>query len=221
MFQLNGVVNALLGAVGLDALAHRLARAASTTRSARVLIVIVWREVGFGIVLFLARLLTLDEEPARGRAHRRRRAGGSALRYVILPELRGTIEFYVVVASITMLAWVFGYVYTLTKGGPGDATIGARALHLQPGPAQLDCPAWRRRSRCMLLGATMVFIALLFWSARAAASGRERAEAARGAPRGATRPRRRAGATAPRAVARHALLIGRRCSRSTRCSFML
>ena len=41
---------------------------------------------------------------------------------MILPELRGTIEFYVVVAAITMLAWVFAYVYTLTGGGPGTAT---------------------------------------------------------------------------------------------------
>ena len=42
---------------------------------------------------------------------------------MILPEIRWTIEFYVVVASITMLAWVFSYVYTLTQGGPGTATI--------------------------------------------------------------------------------------------------
>ena len=41
---------------------------------------------------------------------------------MILPELRGTIEFYVVIASITMLAWVFAYVWTITKGGPGTAT---------------------------------------------------------------------------------------------------
>ena len=41
---------------------------------------------------------------------------------MILPELRGAIEFYVVIASITMLAWVFAYVYTITAGGPGTAT---------------------------------------------------------------------------------------------------
>ena len=86
-----------------------------------LMIVIVWREVGFGIVLFLARLLSLPEEQLE--AARIDGAGWwSRLRYVILPELRGTIEFYCVIAAITMLAWVFGYVWTLTKGGPGDAT---------------------------------------------------------------------------------------------------
>ena len=71
----------------------------------------------------------------------------SQLRYVILPELRGTIEFYVVIASITMLAWVFAYVCTITAGRPGDVHDGARALHLQQGPAELAARAWRRRSR--------------------------------------------------------------------------
>ena len=83
-----------------------------------VMFVIVWREVGFGIILFLARLLTMNEEPLE--AARIDGAGWWArLRYIVLPELAGTMEFYIVVASITMLAWVFAYVFTMTKGGPG------------------------------------------------------------------------------------------------------
>ena len=38
---------------------------------------------------------------------------------MVVPELKGTIELYVVIASITMLAWVFAYIWTITKGGPG------------------------------------------------------------------------------------------------------
>jgi ABC-type sugar transport system permease subunit len=36
--------------------------------------------------------------------------------------MRGVIEFYTVVSVITMLAWVFSYVYSITRGGPGNAT---------------------------------------------------------------------------------------------------
>jgi ABC-type sugar transport system permease subunit len=42
--------------------------------------------------------------------------------YVIMPQLRGVIEFYVVISVITMLAWVFPFVYVITRGGPGTAT---------------------------------------------------------------------------------------------------
>ena len=34
----------------------------------------------------------------------------------------GVIEFYAVVSVITMLAWVFPFVYVMTRGGPGNAT---------------------------------------------------------------------------------------------------
>ena len=32
------------------------------------------------------------------------------------------IAFYVVIEGITLISWVFNYVYTLTRGGPADAT---------------------------------------------------------------------------------------------------
>ena len=134
MFQLNGVVNAILG---VDR-HRRLPTGSAPTASLlwTVMFVIVWREVGFGIVLFLARLLTLPEEQLE--AARIDGAGWwSRLRYVILPELKGTIEFYVVVAAITMLAWVFGYVCTLTEGRSRGRDHRPRALHLQPGAAEL------------------------------------------------------------------------------------
>jgi ABC-type sugar transport system permease subunit len=44
-------------------------------------------------------------------------------RYVTIPQMRSVIEFFVVVEVITMFSWVFGYVYTMTKGGPGFSSI--------------------------------------------------------------------------------------------------
>ncbi|MFT3988111.1 ABC transporter permease subunit [Aestuariivirga sp.] len=44
--------------------------------------------------------------------------------HIILPQMRGVIEFYVVVSVITMLAAVFSYVYIMGggRGGPGTST---------------------------------------------------------------------------------------------------
>ena len=39
-----------------------------------------------------------------------------------LPGLRPIILFYLVIEGITLLSWVFNYVFVMTGGGPGDAT---------------------------------------------------------------------------------------------------
>lgn len=158
LFTLNGVVNAMLRGIGLggpDWLGNE--KLALVT----LMLVIVWREVGFGIVLFLARLLSLSEEQIE--AARIDGAGWWArLRHIILPELRGTIEFYCVVAAITMLAWVFGYVYTLTQGGPGNATVVLEFYIYNQG-LRNSLPGMASAVAVLLMGATMVFIAVLFW----------------------------------------------------------
>ncbi len=129
IFTLHGVVNDLLAKVGLQSLAIDWIGSEHYALMT-VLIVIIWREVGFGIVLFLARLMSQDDAPLE--AARIDGAGWwQRLWHVILPELRGTIEFYVVIAATTVLAFAFAYVWTLTQGGPGDCDDDARGLHLQ------------------------------------------------------------------------------------------
>lgn len=160
IFSLNGVLNSILRAVGLDDLALNWLgseRLALWT----VMAVIVWREVGFGIILFLARLLSMSEEPLE--AARIDGAGWWArLRYVIIPELRGTIEFYVVVAAITMVAWVFAYVYTLTSGGPGTSTM-IMELYIYNQGLVNSLPGMASAAAVLLLGATTILIAIRFW----------------------------------------------------------
>ena len=163
LFTLNGVLNTILGGIGIDG-PDWLGNPDVALWT--LMFVIVWREVGFGIVLFLARLLTLPEEHIE--AARIDGAGWwSRLRYVILPELRGTVEFYAVVAAITMLAWVFGYVYTLTDGGPGDATT-VLELYIYNQGLRNSLPGMASAVAVLLMGATMLFVGLLFWSRRRA-----------------------------------------------------
>jgi ABC-type sugar transport system permease subunit len=158
MFTLNGVVNSILGGIGIDGPDWLGSQDVALWT---LMFVIVWREVGFGIVLFLARLLTLPEEPFE--AARIDGAGWWArLRYVILPELKGTIEFYGVVAAITMLAWVFGYVFTLTGGGPGDSTQ-VLELYIYNQGLRNSLPGMASAVAVLLMGATMIFVAALFY----------------------------------------------------------
>ena len=44
------------------------------------------------------------------------------LRYITIPQLRSVIGFFIVIELITMLSWVFAYVYSMTGGGPGFAS---------------------------------------------------------------------------------------------------
>jgi raffinose/stachyose/melibiose transport system permease protein len=166
LFTLNGVVNSALGVVGIDG-PDWLGN--SDIALWTIMLVIVWREVGFGIVLFLARLLSLQEEQIE--AARIDGAGWwQRLRYVILPELRGTIEFYCVVAAITMVAWVFGYVYTMTQGGPGDATQVVEFYIYNQG-LRNSLPGMASAVAVLLMGATMILVAALFWIRRRSREG--------------------------------------------------
>jgi ABC-type sugar transport system permease subunit len=80
--------------------------------------VIIWKEVGFGVVLFLARLMSVEEELFDAA-----RVDGASWwqlqRHVTIPHLATVIEFFTVISVITVLSWVFGYVFVMT-GGPGN-----------------------------------------------------------------------------------------------------
>jgi ABC-type sugar transport system permease subunit len=158
IFELNGALNSILRGVHLNGLA--LDWLGSEHLSLLTVgIVIVWRELGFGIVLFLARLLSMSEEQLEAA-----RIDGanwwSRLRYVILPELRGTIEFYVVVASITMIAWVFAYVYTMTSGGPGTSST-VLELYIYNQGLRNSLPGMASAVAVVLLAVSIVSITLL------------------------------------------------------------
>lgn len=117
---LHGQLNSLLDALGLHALAlDWLGNPDLALRSLAG--VIIWKELGFGVILFLARLLSLSTDPYD--AARVDGAGWWRLHWHIsLPQLRSIIGFYFVIEGVTLFAWVFNYVYVMTRGGPGDAT---------------------------------------------------------------------------------------------------
>ncbi|WP_164835826.1 carbohydrate ABC transporter permease [Actinacidiphila soli] len=123
LLQLNGGLNEALRSVGLAGLAGDWlgdpSRALWTMAA-----IIVWKEVGFGIILFLARMLSLPADVFE--AARLDGAGFFRMHWnVTIPQLRGIVLFYIVNEAIVMVSWVFNYVYVMTngQGGPGSSTV--------------------------------------------------------------------------------------------------
>jgi ABC-type sugar transport system permease subunit len=120
LLGLNGILNTLLRGAGLSAIAQDWIGSANWVIPS-ISVVIIYRELGFGVVLFLARLMSLDQEILEaseidGANWWQKHA------YITLPQMSAVIEFFVVIELITMLSWVFAYVYTMTGGGPGFAS---------------------------------------------------------------------------------------------------
>ncbi len=118
--QFNGALNQALRAVGLAAVAKDWLGSPDLAIWS-VGGVVVWQQLGFGVVVFLAALLALPHEV--NEAARLDGVSWWQLQTRIqFPQIRGTIEFYVVTEAITVLSWVFTYVYILTGGGPANSS---------------------------------------------------------------------------------------------------
>jgi ABC-type sugar transport system permease subunit len=120
LLTLHGAVNSSLETIGLGRLAQDwLGNPDWALRSLAG--VIIWRELGFGVILFLARLLSLPQNVFD--AARVDGAGWFRThRSITLPMMRSIIGFYFVIEAITLMSWVFSYVFVMTHGGPGQAT---------------------------------------------------------------------------------------------------
>ena len=123
MFQFNGPVNEVLRWLGADFLALDWI-GSSDVALWTVMLLIIWRESALGIILFLARLLALDESLIES-AKLEGANWWQRLWHVIVPQMKVVIEFYVVVSVITILSAVFSYVFMIGggRGGPGTSTM--------------------------------------------------------------------------------------------------
>jgi len=121
ILRLDGVLNITLEALYLNALSQNWL---GNPRIAMYSImgVVIWKEMGFGIILFLARMLSIDTtifEAARI-------DGASWFRIlfrITIPELKSVIFFFVIINIINMLSWMFNYVFVMTRGGPMNRTF--------------------------------------------------------------------------------------------------
>ena len=161
LLQLNGALNSALHAMGFESLALDWLgdpEQALWTMSA----IIIWKEVGFGTILILARLISLPLETLE--AARIDGAGFFRLHLqVTLPQLRSVILFYIINEAIVMVSWVFNYVYVMTngQGGPGNATVVSE-LYIYRSAFQNKAPELAATAALLLLMATLIFIVGFF-----------------------------------------------------------
>jgi|SRR5215211_5739522 ABC-type sugar transport system permease subunit len=161
ILQLNGLLNQVLRAAGLDGLAidwlGNPGWALWTMTG-----VIIWKELGFGVILLLARLLSMSAEPFE--AARIDGAGFWQLhRRITAPLLKDIIAFYVVVEAITMVSWVFNYVYVMSngQGGPGSSTM-VTELYIYQTAFQFEAPQVAAAAAVILFAASLALIIVFF-----------------------------------------------------------
>jgi ABC-type sugar transport system permease subunit len=121
LFTYNGSANETLRGLGLGFMAKDWL-GSTTWALPTIMFVIVWKELGFGVIICLARLMSVNEEYFEAA-----RVDGARwwrrLRHITLPQLVPAIAFYAVVELINMLSWVFAYIYVMTLGGPENSTV--------------------------------------------------------------------------------------------------
>jgi raffinose/stachyose/melibiose transport system permease protein len=116
----NGALNTVLGAIGLKSLEHDWLGDPSTALLS-IMFVMVWVQIGYPVVIFMAALQRVD--PELYEAAELDGAGWfQRFRSITINIIRP--EIFVVTLTCTIAALkVFGPVFTLTRGGPGNATI--------------------------------------------------------------------------------------------------
>lgn len=114
-----GVVNYILKAIGLSTLTRDWLGDPSTALLA-VMVVMVWFQIGYPVVIFMAALQRVEPELLEAASI----DGASWLQkfyYITIHLIRPEILVVILTTTIYTLK-IFGQVYVLTGGGPGNAT---------------------------------------------------------------------------------------------------
>ena len=163
LFQKHGLINSSLEAVGLSSLAQDWLGSSSWALWT-IMAVVIWKELGLGVIVFHARLLSIPEEMIE--ASRIDGAGWwQRLWYVLVPQLSPAILFFVVLEVITMISWVFAYIYVMTAGGPGNSTVVSE-YYIYQQTFQSSLVGLGAAAAVTLLGFVAVLIGARLWIVR-------------------------------------------------------
>ena len=116
----NGALNEILDSVGLGGFAHNWLGSPDTAL-ASIMVVLVWVQLGYPVVIFMAALQRVDPE-----LYEAAELDGAnwfqRFRAITFGMIRP--EVFVVTLTCTIAALkVFGPIYVLTRGGPGTSTL--------------------------------------------------------------------------------------------------
>jgi ABC-type sugar transport system permease subunit len=120
LLRWDGIINFLLNKIGLGALKRDWLGDPKYALYS-LMAVIIWRELAFGIVLFIAGIGNINQE-----LYEASKIDGAnwwqQLIHVTIPQLKSVISFYVIYNYMIVFAWIFTYVYVMTAGGPVNST---------------------------------------------------------------------------------------------------
>lgn len=116
----NGALNTILEDIGLGNLAHNWLGSPDTALPS-IMVVLVWVQLGYPVVIFMAALQRVDPELYEA-AELDGASWFQRFRAITVTVIRP--EIFVVTLTCTIAALkVFGPIFVLTRGGPGSSTI--------------------------------------------------------------------------------------------------
>ena len=157
IYTLHGALNQVLEILHLDFLAQDWLGSSKLVIPS-IISVIVYREMGFGFVLYLARLMSINEELFEA-AMIDGANWWKRVRYIAIPQLRGTMEFYALILIIMAFSSVFDYVFVMTRGGPGTSSWVSE-FYIYSMSIRYQQTGVAAAMACVLLVISLVFILL-------------------------------------------------------------
>lgn len=120
MFDYNGAINEMFRSIGLDIFAKEWW---ATGATAIPLMVIIMNWVGFGtaMLIYLAGMSNISGSVIEA-SYLDGANWFQRFRYIFLPELKGLIQLQILLNVLYCFTSLFGYIYVMTKGGPGYET---------------------------------------------------------------------------------------------------
>ncbi|AEV29488.1 permease component of ABC-type sugar transporter [Sphaerochaeta pleomorpha str. Grapes] len=122
IFRKIGPLNAGLTSLGLGSFALDWLSKPKLALNSLGLVYGVWIRLGFGCIFFLAAMSSIDDS-----LYDAAKIDGAlwwrTFWNVTIPSIRFSIEFWIVLSFIEILARAFPFIYTFTRGGPGFATF--------------------------------------------------------------------------------------------------
>ncbi|MBW0000486.1 MAG: sugar ABC transporter permease [Verrucomicrobia bacterium] len=111
----HGTLNRLLGGLGIAPVQWL-----QDFPLAMIIVVNTWRGIAAAMILMTAGLSAVPNE-IREAARIDGASDGQVFRFITLPLIMPTIFLYMLVSTVTTIS-IFGFIYALTRGGPGNAT---------------------------------------------------------------------------------------------------
>ncbi len=122
MLRKTGPLNELLASIGLGGAALDWLGSEKLSIHVVGVLQVVWVRLGFGIIYFLSAMSAID--PALYEAAVMDGAGWwKRFFHITVPSVVFSIEFWTVLSFIEVFARMFGFIFSLTKGGPGFSTF--------------------------------------------------------------------------------------------------